>query len=108
MEGYFPISREGRSQHAILDELEWIREDAKLAPVERDQAVTDLIELVGAVDGILQVQADADAALFMRVCGRTLAATEATQLKEGLLKASGGSTSSQGCRNRISPRRWAA
>jgi hypothetical protein len=75
------------SQHAILDELEWIREDAKLAPAERDQAVTDLIELVGAVDGILQVQADADAAYFMRVCGRTFAATEATQLKDGLLKA---------------------
>jgi hypothetical protein len=44
------------SQHAVLDELEWRREDAKLAPAERDQAVTDLIDLVVAVDGILQAQ----------------------------------------------------
>ena len=75
------------SQHAVLDELEWVREDAKLAPGARDHAVTDLIELVGAVDGILQVQADADAAYFAGTCGRTLSATEAAQLKDGVLKA---------------------
>lgn len=38
------------SQHAILDELEWQREDAKLSPDERDRAVDDLIELVGAIE----------------------------------------------------------
>jgi len=75
------------SQHAILDELEWVREDAKLVPGARDHAVTDLIELVGAVDGILQAQADADAAYFAGTCGRTLSATEAAQLKDGVLKA---------------------
>jgi hypothetical protein len=75
------------SQHAILDELEWIREDAKLAPKARDQAVTDLIELVGAVDGILQVQANCDAAYFANTCGRTLPVSEAAQLKDGLLRA---------------------
>jgi len=48
------------SQHAILDELEWQREDAKLSDPQRDQAVTDLIELVAAVDGILQMQSAAD------------------------------------------------
>ena len=37
------------SQHAILDELEWTREDAKLTPEARDAAVDDLIALVGAV-----------------------------------------------------------
>src|SRR4030095_12243078 len=42
------------SQHAIMDELEWKREDAKLDAAQRDAAVTDLIELVGAVDGMLQ------------------------------------------------------
>ena len=35
------------SQHAILDELEWKREHARLSDAERDQGVTDLIELVG-------------------------------------------------------------
>ena len=49
------------SQHAILDELEWLREDARLSAEERDRAVTDLIDLVGAVDAILQAQAVADA-----------------------------------------------
>ena len=36
------------SQHAILDELEWAREDAKLRGAARDAAVDDLIALVGA------------------------------------------------------------
>ena len=36
------------SQHAILDELEWRREDAKLTKEQRDAGVTDLIELVTA------------------------------------------------------------
>ena len=50
------------SQHAIIDELEWLREDAKLASdAQRDAAVGDLIALVGGVDGILQAQAKADA-----------------------------------------------
>ena len=62
------------SQHAILDELEWKREDAKLTAEQRDRAVTDLIDLVGAVDGILQVQAAADTDYFLRVCGRTFEA----------------------------------
>ena len=45
------------SQHAIMDELEWRREHAQLTEMERDQGVTDLIELVAAVDGIVQLQA---------------------------------------------------
>src|SRR5262245_23257579 len=44
------------SQHAILDELEWTRADRELTPAERDRAVDDFIALVGAVDGILQMQ----------------------------------------------------
>jgi hypothetical protein len=52
------------SQHAILDELEWRREDEKLTAEQRDHAVDDLIELVGAVDQILQAQAEADTQYF--------------------------------------------
>ena len=54
------------SQHATLDELEWRREDARLRGAERDRGVDDLIELVGAVDGICRVQAEADADYFMQ------------------------------------------
>lgn len=52
-------------QHAVMDELEWRREDEKLSNAERDAAVTDLIDLVVAVDGILQNQAQADAEYFV-------------------------------------------
>ena len=60
------------SQHAILDELEWVRVDAELTKMDRDAAVEDLIALVGAVDGILQTQAHADAEYFTSRCGRAL------------------------------------
>jgi len=75
------------SQHAILDELEWVREDAKLAPAERDQAVTELIELVAAVDGILQVQAEADANYFLKIAGRSFSFGEAAEIRAGVLAA---------------------
>ena len=75
------------SQHAILDELEWQREDAKLTPEQRDAAVSDLIDLVGAVDGILQVQAKADADYFFRVCGRTFDEAQSQQVRDTMLQA---------------------
>ena len=55
------------SQHAILDEMEWLSEDSRLDPAQRDQAVGELIGLVGAVDGIVQMQAKADAEYFVQV-----------------------------------------
>jgi hypothetical protein len=55
------------SQHAMLDELEFLREDARLTATERESAVGDLIALVGAVDGILQVQAEGDAKYFASI-----------------------------------------
>ena len=75
------------SQHAILDELEWRRENANLSAGERDRAVDDLIELAAAVDGILQIQAKADAEYFVRICGRALTPSEAERVKAGILKA---------------------
>jgi len=75
------------SQHAILDELEWLRANEKLTPDERDAAVSDLIDLVGAVDGILQVQAKADADYFFRICGRTFDATQEQEVRDTMLHA---------------------
>ena len=75
------------SQHAILDELEWRRENARLSTSERDAAVDDLIALVGAVDGILQTQAQADADYFARIVGRTLAAPDKARVDQLVLKA---------------------
>jgi hypothetical protein len=75
------------SQHAVLDELEWRRVDAALTPAEREEAVDELIELVIAVDGILQAQSAADARYFARVCGRELTGAELESLERGILAA---------------------
>ena len=75
------------SQHAIMDELEWKREDSKLSATEREQAVTDLIELVGAVDGILQLQAKHDATYFVANCERAFGVEEMEQIQQTILKA---------------------
>lgn len=75
------------SQHAILDELEFRNEDAKLDEAQRSAAVDDLIALVGAVDGILQAQAQADARYFMQAAGTSFTETQRQQVHEKVLKA---------------------
>jgi len=75
------------SQHAILDELEWRREHAGMTGKQRDKAVDDLIELVSAVDGILQLQAEADAKYFVKVSQRTFTDDETGQLESAVLRA---------------------
>src|SRR4029077_2973557 len=75
------------SQHAILDELEWVRHDAGLTAEQRDSAVDEFIELVAAVDGILQAQAKADAGYFARTCGRVVREAEARAIEAAFLKA---------------------
>lgn len=75
------------SQHAILDEIEWQRENEKLTTAERDLAVDDLIGLVGAVDNILHVQSDADAGYFLATAGRTFSADEQACIRDTFLRA---------------------
>lgn len=75
------------SQHAVLDELEWAAEDAKLSDTDRDQAVTDLIDLVGAVDGILQAQAAADADYFLAIKQGNYEAAQEQAVRDGILAA---------------------
>lgn len=75
------------SQHAILDELELMRYHAGMQAGERDQGVDDFIALVGAVDGILQAQALADADYFAMNCGRDVSPDETAAIKVAFLKA---------------------
>ncbi|WP_275097895.1 hypothetical protein [Sedimenticola hydrogenitrophicus] len=75
------------AQHATLDELEWQREDDKLSAAERDQAVTGLIALVGAVDGILQMQSKADTEYFVAVSGRMFSTDQRQRIEDTVLKA---------------------
>jgi hypothetical protein len=75
-------------QHAILDELEWRRCDAQTSAEARDRAVNEFIELVGAVDGILQMQAAADAQYFMQATGTPgHGASMQRAIEDGILKA---------------------
>ncbi len=83
----FTFHAREESQHAILDELEWMRENGKLTAAERDAAVDDLIALVGAVDGILQVQAQADAAYFRAACGRDFREEDSLKIDQAFLGA---------------------
>ena len=75
------------SQHAVLDELEWMRENAHISPEQRDRAVDELIELVAAVDAILQSQSQSDADYFLRVCGRTFDPDDAERIRAEVLGA---------------------
>jgi hypothetical protein len=75
------------SQHAILDELEWRREHARLSEAERDQGVDDLIALVGAVDATAQAQAKADADYFLASAGRAFTSDEAAAVHDRVLAA---------------------
>jgi hypothetical protein len=75
------------SQHAVLDELEFLREDAKLTSAQRDAAIGDLIDLVVAVDGILQAQAGADAAYFQGMAQDPLDSTQRAAIASTFLKA---------------------
>ena len=75
------------SQHAIVDELEWRRIHAQLTPAERDAGVDDLIALVGAVDGILQAQAQADTNYFCAIVPRTVTVEQQEALRARTLAA---------------------
>ena len=74
-------------QHATLDALEWKRHDAGLTDAERDRAVDEFIELVAAVDGILQAQAVADSGYFIANCGRVIGPEESAEMTATFLKA---------------------
>jgi len=75
------------SQHARIDELEWVRENAGLSAAERDRAVDDMIGLVGAVDGIVCAQAAADVAYFIKTNAVTLSEQNVKLLHEQVLRA---------------------
>jgi hypothetical protein len=83
----FKFHWKDESRHVILDELEWRAEHARLSPADRDRAVTDLIALVAAVDGILQAQAAADSDYFIGAAARTFTAVETAAIHAKVLGA---------------------
>ena len=73
--------------HAIMDELEWPREDKKLTPDERDKAVDELIELVADVDGILQAQSKVDVDYFLQIGKQAFDDKQIERIRAGVLNA---------------------
>lgn len=74
-------------QHAVMDEIEWCREDRNLSAAERDCGVQDLIALLRMLDELLQAQAAADAGYFMRLCERCFSPGEQQAIRRTMLRA---------------------
>jgi hypothetical protein len=75
------------SQHARLDHLETLRAFKNIDDHQRQVAVEDLIELVGAVDGLLQQQTGMDVDNFERYLGRTLTGEQRKEVYARVLDA---------------------
>ena len=74
------------SQHARIDHLEALRVFADLDDAQRDEAVNDLIELVQAVDGLLQQQTTYDIENLERYLGRIFNVNEKKIIYDAELK----------------------
>lgn len=75
------------SQHARMDHLETLRAFRGIDEEERQAAIDDLIELVGAVDGLLQQQAGLDVENLERYLDRSLPASERQRIHARVLDA---------------------
>jgi hypothetical protein len=75
------------SQHARMDHLETLRAFRGMTAEEKDRAVDDLIELVGAVDGLLQAQARLDVDNLQRCLWRRLSEAELREIHAAVLAA---------------------
>jgi hypothetical protein len=75
------------SQHARMDHLETLRAFEDIGDFDRETAVEDLIELVGAVDGLLQEQSRLDVDNFERYLDRSLGASLHQEVYERVLGA---------------------
>ena len=74
-------------QHAVMDEIEWNREDRNLGAAERDIAVDDYIALLRVLDELVRTQSSADSGYFMRLCERSFSPAEQQQIREVTLRA---------------------
>ncbi|HEX7785991.1 MAG TPA: hypothetical protein VF653_07205 [Methylomirabilota bacterium] len=73
--------------HAKLDSLLINEIVGPLSPEQREQAVEELLELGGAVDGLLSQQADLDIESLQQATGRTFAEHERADIKTNIHRA---------------------
>lgn len=74
------------AQHAKMDHNEAIQLFDKMDQMQRKQAVSDLIELLQAVDGLLQKQSAYDVENFIAYAGHKLNQEEQEELYQAILK----------------------
>ena len=75
------------SQHARMDELETLRAFAHMPEADKTIAIDQLIELVGAVDGLLQQQTEYDVENFERYLDRALEPATRREVHDRVLDA---------------------
>jgi len=73
--------------HAIIDELEWPRVDAKLTAEEREKAVGEVIEIISDFDNILRQQSNSDIDYFLAHSTRPFVQDNIDVLVKGTHKA---------------------
>ena len=87
VEGRLPVSLEGGIPARDARRARVAARGREAHAGRERRAVDDLIALVAAVDGILQVQSIADVAYFTLIAGRTFNAEQRRALDNGVLKA---------------------
>jgi len=75
------------SQHARLDHLETLRAFRGMGGAEKERALDDLVELVDAVDGLLQTQAQLDVDNLQQCLWRRLGPGERAEVLAAVLAA---------------------
>jgi len=75
------------AQHAKIDSLLIDEITGELTEEDRETAVDELLELGGAVDGLLSQQADLDIGTLERAVGRTLSHADKTEIRRNTLRA---------------------
>ena len=75
------------SQHARMDHLETLRAFANMSKPDKEQAITDLIILVGAVDELLKKQSEYDLENLEKYLNRTFTTDERSTILRSVLRA---------------------
>ncbi|MDX9788150.1 MAG: hypothetical protein RBT11_15320 [Desulfobacterales bacterium] len=75
------------AHHAFLDSLEWSRVNKKITREERDEAIGEVIDLVTAVDGILQKQCEYDIRYFIQNTRQSFFEDQIARMQAVLLEA---------------------
>jgi hypothetical protein len=75
------------AQHAKIDSLLIDEITGEMSEEDREAAVDELLELGGAIDGLLSQQADLDLESFAKAIGRTLSDQEKAEIKRNTLRA---------------------